>query len=604
LKNPVPQKRRRSDATKSPNGNAVLRRRLGAVFFADVVNYSRLMGQDEIGTHLAARARLHVLEDMSAQYNGEILDTRGDSAFGLFESAVDAVSFGLQVQKRMEQENQASHPDQRMLFRIGINLGEVLIDEAGVSGDSINIAARIEKLAPPGSVCVSGAVYEQVRNKVAVGYEYLGPTALKNIEEPIEVFLLREDIAPATMMAGYRRLPRGLNNKTHVEPSVVILPFEFQGHDGTETWLADGLAEDITTSLSRFHNLFVISRASAFVHRERSVAPGEAARQFGVRYVVSGSLRKAATRIRITIQLVDAIRDRTIWGEHYNRDLDDIFEIQDEITQIVVSAIAGHIEFSEKERTRTLPPAHLRAYECVLQGQQHIFQYRREENRLARMLYEAALEADPNYARAFAAKSRTLNLDWRYDWTEGPAAALDEALTLALRATDLDEEDARGFGELGFVHLYRKEHDAALSAYRRALLLNPNDADLMSDMADALAHSGRSEESIGLIEKAMQLNPFYPDQYLWHLGGAYFNLRRYEEAIRTVQSMQNPTEGRRLLAASYAQLGQVDEARHHAQKVLEAHPNFSVERWGSVQPDRDEADLAHFLEGLRKAGLN
>jgi len=577
-----------------------LRRRLGAVLFADIANYSRLMGEDEIGTVLTVKTRFEILHEASARHHGDILQVRGDGAFLLFDSAVDAVTFALEIQKRMDEANAGMDPERAIRFRIGINLGEILFDRDAVSGDSINIAARIEALAPPGSVCVTGAVYDQTRNKVPVGYEYLGPKTLKNIAEPVDVFLLREDAQPATMTAGFRRRqdtgePRDL--------SVVVLPFKFQGDQG-ESWFASGMTEDITTSLSRFRNLFVISRASAFVFREQEIAPQEAAREFGVRYVIAGSVQKAGRRMRVSVRLVDAIRDRIMWGEHYSREIEDIFDIQDEITQIVVSTTAVQIESSERERTRTLPPSDLRAYGYVLQGQQHIFQYRREENRVARELYDAALEADPVYARAIAAKSRTLNLDWRYDWTESPDLILDEALGLALKATELDEADARGFGELGFVHLYRKEHEAAISAYKRALLLNPNDADLMSDMADALAHSGRSDEAIELLQKAMRLNPFYPDQYLWHLGGAYYNLHRYDEAIRTLESMQNPTEGRRLLAASYAQLGRLEEARSHARKVLEAHPNFRVEHWAGVQPDRHQADVLHFVEGLTKAGLS
>ena len=581
--------------------NAGLRRRLGAVLFADVANYSRMMGDDEVGTVLIVKARLKILYEASARHHGAVLQVRGDGAFLLFDSAVDAVSFALEIQRQMAKENALNERDRPVLFRIGINLGEILLDKEGVSGDSVNIAARIEGLAPPGSVCVTGAVYDQTRGKVAVGYEYLGQKSLKNIADPVDVFLLREDAQPAAMTAGFRR--RLDTAETPRDLSAVVLPFKFQGEDKTESWLATGMTEDITTCLSRFRNLFVISRASAFVFRGREIAPQEVAREFGVRYVIAGSVQKAGHRIRVSVQLTDAIRDRIMWGEHYNREIDDIFDIQDEITQIVVSAAAVQIESSERERTRTLPPSDLRAYGYVLQGQQHIFQYSREQNRAARELYDAALEADPIYARALAAKSRTLNLDWRYDWTEHPELILDEALGLALKATELDETDARGFGELGFVHLYRKEHDAAISAYKRATLLNPNDADLMSDMADAMAHSGRSEEGITLLEKAMRLNPFYPDQYLWHLGGAYYNLHRYEEAIQTLQSMQNPTEGRRLLAASFAQLGRLEEARRHAQKVMEAHPNFSVEHWAKVQPDRYEADVLHFVEGLTKAGL-
>ncbi len=579
-----------------------LRRRLGAVLFADVANYSRMMGEDEIGTVLAVKKRLQTLYEVSARHHGDVLQVRGDGAFLLFDSAIDAISFALEIQKLMAEENAGVEPDRAIRFRVGVNLGEIILDTDGVSGDSVNIAARIEPLAPPGSVCVTRAVYDQTRNKVAVGYEYLGPKTLKNIAEPVDVFLLREDAQPATMTAGFRQ-----RQSTAVAPrdlSAVVLPFHYQGDDPNESWFASGMTEDVTTSLSRFKNLFVISRASAFVFRGHEVAPQEVAREFGVRYVLSGSVHKAGQRIKISVQLIDAIRDRIMWGEHYSRKIDDIFDIQDEITQIVVAATAVQIESSERERTRALAPSDLRAYGYVLQGQQHIFQYRREENRAARELYDAALETDPVYARAIAAKSRTLNLDWRYNWTEQPDLILDEALGLALQATELDETDARGFGELGFVHLYRKEHEAAISAYKRALLLNPNDADLMSDMADALAHSGQSDEAIRLLEKAMRLNPFYPDQYLWHLGGAYYNLHRYDDAIQTLESMQNPTEGHRLLAASYAQLGRFEEARSHAQKVLEAHPNFTLEHWAKIQPDRHEADVLHFVEGLTKAGLS
>lgn len=581
--------------------HAGLRRRLGAILFADIAEYSRFMGEDEIGTHLAVRARMQILREASASHHGEVLQVRGDGAFVLFDSAVDATAFALDVQKRMEGENATAA--QALRFRIGIHLGEVLFDAEGASGDSINVAARIEPLAPPGKVCVTGAVYDQIRSKIAVGYEYLGPKSLKNIAQPVEVFLLREDTGPALRTAGFRPVAR-LNGAAAVKDlSVVILPFGFQGDDQTESWFGTGLTDDITTSLSRFHNLSVISRASAFVFRGREIAPQDAARELGVRYVIAGSVRKAGRRIRISIQLMDAIRERVIWGEHYRREIEDIFDIEDEITDTIVSATAVQIESSERERTRTLPPSDLRAYGFVLQGQQHIFHYRREENLLARQLYESALDLDPLYARALAAKSRTINLDWRYGWADEAEAGLDSALALALRATEIDETDARGFGELGYVHLYRREHEAAISAYRRARLLNPNDADLISDMADALAHAGESDEAIELLHKAMRLNPFYPDQYLWHLGGAYYNLHRYDDAIRAIQSMQNPTEGRRVLAASYAQLGHLAEARQEAERVLQAHPNFRIDRWSSVVPDRLASDVAHFAEGLRKAGL-
>jgi TolB-like protein/class 3 adenylate cyclase/Flp pilus assembly protein TadD len=582
-----------------------IKRRLSAILFADIANYTRLMGADEVGTWRAAKPVIRNMNEMARQHHGRVLQVRGDGLFLLFDSAVDAVRFGMELQRQMKTLNESLEEERQLWFRVGINLGEILVDDDDVSGDSVNVAARLESLARPGHVCISAAVYEQIRNRLTFGYEYLGAQHLKNVKEPIDAFEVHENPASAAMTAGLRRpnLAGAFVHSPIKDLSVVVLPFRFQGGDHAESWIADGLTEDITTSLSRFHDLFVISRMSAYAFAARMRAPAEAARELGVRYVITGSVRKAGRQIRITIELLDAERGRSIWGEHYDRALEDIFDVQDEITRLIVSATAVQIEASERERIRQLAPADLRAYGFVVQGQQHIFRYTRDENREARLLYEAALQVDPRYARALAAKSRTLNIDWRYSWTDLRDEALEAALELALGAVAADPTDARGFGELGFAHLYRKEHEAAIRAYERALSLNPNDADLMSDMADALAHCHRSEEAIALLKNAMRLNPFYPDQYLWHLGGAYFNLKCYEEAIHTIHGMQNPTEGRRLLAASYGHLGRMEEARAEAAKVLQAHPDFSIERWAAVQPDKDAADVAHFVEGLRRAGF-
>ena len=580
-------------------------RQLGAILFADVVGYSGLMGEDELATHEAVKGHLGTFEQYSVRYEGEILQVRGDGILALFDSIVNAVRFSIDVQKAVAAANQPVPEERRIMFRIGINLGEVVKEEASVYGDSVNIAARIEGLADPGGICVSAAVYEQIKNKLRYGYEYLGPQRLKNIRDPIEVFRVREESEGAAMAASPRALSRGieLGRSPPKLPSVVVLPFINLSGDPSEYWLSDGVTEDITTNLSKFHNLFVIARSSAFTYKNKSARPQQAAEELGVRYVTQGSVRKLGNRVRISVALADAESGRTIWGERYDRDVDDIFAMQDEITHMIVAATAVQIEATESERMRQMQASDLEAYGLVLQGQQRIFRYTRDDNQEARNLYEAALEIDPRYARAMAAVSRTLNLDWRYSWTDSPDEALNEALEFARQAALLDETDARGFGELGFVHLYRKEHEASINAYTRALILNPNDADLMADMADALAHSGRSEEAVELLQKAMHLNPFYPDQYLWHLGGAYFNLKRYEDAVDTLLCMHNPTEGRRLLAASYGQLGRTSEAREQAAKVLEAHPSFSLERWASNQPDKYSEDLEHFVDGLKKAGL-
>jgi adenylate cyclase len=581
------------------------KRRLGAILFADIADYSRLMGEDEIGTWQAVRERIETFNEHAESYGGKVLQIRGDGLFLLFDSAVDAVSFAVDAQKRIRTLNQDLAQDRQLWFRIGINLGEVLLGAQDASGDSVNVAARIEALARPGEVCITAAVYEQVRNKLSFGFSYLGLQTLKNISEPVDAFQVHEDPASAMMATGYRRpaLRGRPADKALKGPSVVVLPFRFLGSDPSESWFADGLTEDITTNLSRFHDLFVISRTSAYVFGEAAMPPNKAARELGVRYVATGSVRKAGPRIRVTIQLLDGEDERTVWGEQYDRQLEDLFDLQHEVTEIIVSAVAANIAASERERLSQLAPSDVRAYTYVLQGQQHIYRYTREDNTRARGLYESALELDPRYARALAATSRTFNIDWRYDWTELRDRALDKALDLALAAVDLDPKDARGYGELGFAHLYRKEHDAAVSAYRRALSLNPNDADLMSDFADALAHCGQSEEAIGLLHKAMRLNPFYPDEYLWYLGGAYYNLKRYEDAIQAVSGMQNLREGHRILAASHAQLGRTSAARAHAEKVREAHPDFNLDHWAKILPDRWSEDTVHFIDGLKKAGL-
>ncbi len=583
-----------------------LKRRLVAIAFADVANFSAMMSVEEVATTLAVKKRLDLMRRKIGEFSGEIKGSAGDNAFMIFDSAVDAVTFAVEMQKLFAAENKGLPEDEQILFRFGINLGEVLIKDDEITGESVNIAARIEAFARPGNICISGAAYEHVSNKLQYGYEYLGGQEFKNIGKTVEVFQVHENPTSAAMTPGLRRsapAPVAARDQAVADQSIVVLPFAFQGSDQSDSWFADGLTEDVTTSLSRFHEFFVIARGSAYIYADRSKSPKQAAQELGVRYAVDGTVRKSGSRIRITLQLLDALQDRTIWGEQYNRNIEDLFDLQDEITQVIVSATAAQIEASERERTRLLPPANLAAYGFVLQGQRHIFRYTRGEVREARKFYDYALQSDARYARAHAAKSRTYNLDWRYDWAEKPETALDDALNLAQQAIDLDKSDARGFGELGFAHLYRKEHGPAINAYDRALTLNPNDADLMSDMADALAHSGRSEEAVEMLQKAMRLNPFYPDQYIWHLGGAYFNLKRYEDAIRTIKTMQNPTEGRRLLAASYGHLGREAEARTEADLVLKAHPRFSVDRWAAVQPDMYQEDVQHFVEGLKRAGL-
>lgn len=589
--------------TMTENATDTFRRRLGAVVFADVAGYTRLMGENEDVTYRALKELLVQLEASCQELEGQIIEVRGDGVLALFDSATNAVRFAVETQTAVEHQTAPLPEDKKIRFRIGVHLGEILTDRRGIHGDSVNIAARLESLADPGRILISAAVYDQIRNRLPFGYEFLGPQTLKNVKEPVAVYCVRSEIKGVTM-APSLRLGEDLASRVRPEtPSVAILPFEAPGGEMSDSWFADGITEDITRNLSKFKNLFVIARGSAFFYKTKTVPPQQAARDLGVRYITRGAVRRAGGRIRISVELIDVDSERTIWAERYDRELDDIFAIQDEVTESIVAASAVLIEASERQRMSQVPPSNLAAYGYVLKGQQHIFKYTRRDNHEAQAFYEEALKADRRYARACAALSRTLNVDWRYSWSDKPENVLDTALSYAQNAIELDPTDARGFGELGFVHLYRKEHEAAISAYKRAMSLNPNDADLMSDFADALAHAGENAESIALLERAMRLNPYYPDQYLWHLGGAYYNLKEYGKVIDTIQKMNNPTEGQRLLAASYAQLGKMDFARDIAAKHKAAHPNFSLEHWSTVVPDRLEEDTQHFVEGLKKAGF-
>ena len=577
-------------------------RSLGAILFADVAGYSRLMGQNEQLAQLLVKQAVQTFETHCTDKSGHVQQVRGDGIFALFGSAVNAVECAMAAQETLVGLGESE--DMPIQLRVGVHLGEVMRDETGAYGDSINVAARLEGLSDPGGVCISAAVYDQVKTRLTYGYECLGLQTLKNIAEPVEVFRVQHDVTGATHAASPRARSSRELRQLQDKPSVAILPFTNLSGDPADQWLSDGITQDITSCLSKFHNLFVIARNSAFVYKDRAVGAKQAAHELGVRYISQGSVRKVGNRIRVSIELADAEADRMIWGEHYDRTLEDIFEVQDDITSMVVAGTAVQIDAAERKRALITPPNLLEAYSLSLKGQQHIFRYRREDNAVAQELYSTANELDSDYARAAAGISRSLNVGWRYNWIDDAEHPLDKALEFAQSAVSLDQSDARGYGELGYAHLYRKEHAASIIAYERAISLNPNDADLLAEMADALTHCSRPGEAIELFHRAMQLNPYFPDQYIWDLGGALFGERRYEDVIQTISRMNNPAEGQRLLAASHAHLGNMEQAKLHADQVLRAHPDFSLDRWAKIQPDLNSEDMMNFIEGLKKAGLN
>jgi adenylate cyclase len=581
-------------------------RQLKSIVFADVAGYTRLMQENEVTTQRGVSELTALFDEACREFGGEMLEIRGDGIFALFKSAVNSVLFANTIQERIAAYNEKYEDDRKIHFRIGIHLGDVLQDEKFHFGDSVNIASRIEGIADPGGICISSAVYQQVKNAGELGYENLGLHQLKNIREAIEIFRVTSDTNTAMRVSSPRKqlFEKPKTEESHeVRPSVAVLPFKNISGGPEFDYFSDGVTEDIITNLSKFHNLFVISRGSSFVYKDRNLPAKQIGQELDVRYIAEGSVRTSGNRMRISVQLVDTETDQTLWTERYDRNLDDIFEIQDEISAIICNATSVKISGEENFRLSRLLPNSLEAYDNLLKGQQHVFRYTKDDMRQARSLYEAAASIDPRYGRALAAIAQTLNFEWLFSWADESETTLDYALSIAHEAVSLDQGDARGYAGVGFVSLYQKKHDASIKAYERALQLNPNDADVISELADTYGHSGRSEEAVTLLKKAMHLNPFYPDEYLWNLGGAYYTLKQYENAIDAVNQMNNPTEGSRILAASYAQLGQLDIAREHAQKTLQAHPDFSLDKWQAMMPDKFAEDSMAFVEGLRKAGL-
>lgn len=387
------------------------------------------------------------------------------------------------------------------------------------------------------------------------------------------------------------------------EASVAVLPLRnLSGYPGDDQFCA-GIAADITIDLSRFRDLLVIARHSAFFVDSERLPACEVGERLGVRYLLTGEFKRSECHIRLRVKLADAQSGKALWMDSYEGDLEEIFAFQDDITELVAGRLAAQIRLAEDRRLSERPPDIL-AYRLNLRGRELTQKYEREANGYAQSLYEQALNLDPCYGRSYAGLSRTFNLDAFYGWTDRPELALERALECAKLATQYDSFDARSYAELGYAYLYSRRHEESLAAYEHAIALNPNDADILSDRADALILSGGAERGIELLKRAMRLNPCYPDDYLWHLGGAYFCLGDYAKTIETLEEMQEPAEAHRLLAASHALVGNRSQASYHAKEVMRAHPNFSIEHWQRVPPYKEGGtQLETFIAGLRMAGL-
>ncbi|MGB8608555.1 adenylate/guanylate cyclase domain-containing protein [Bradyrhizobium sp.] len=576
-------------------------RRLAAVLAADMVGYSRLMEVDETGTLARLKThRIELIDPAIARNRGRIIKTTGDGILVEFHSVADAVLCAAEIQRRMARRNADVPPAQWIQFRIGINLGDVIVEENDIFGDGVNVAARLEVLAEPGGICVSGAVRDQVGQRLDdIAFEDLGDQSVKNITRPIRVFRVRleqaalEDAKDAEAATA-----------TSKKPSIAVLPLVNMSGDPEQEFFADGLTEDIITELSRFRDLLVISRNSTFVHKGKAVKVQEVAREFGVDYVLEGSVRKAADRIRVTVQLIDAETDRHIWAERYDRKLEDIFAIQDEMTCAIVATLPGRVEAATQDRAKRKPTDNMAAYECVLTAKVLHHRAIREDNAEAQRLLDRALALDPNYAHAHAWKACVLGQSWIYAWCADRDATFEQVAAELGTALALDDNDSDVHRILAAVNLTHDDHEKAAYHQERALALNPNYDLIVVQQGELLTWLGRPEEGIDWIKKAMRLNPYHPERFWSHLGRACYCAERYAEATEAFSRITRPDHTHQaFLAATFAQMGNAVASAAHAAEVLKREPKFSVAAYLATQHYKREADRERHKAGLLKAGL-
>jgi TolB-like protein/class 3 adenylate cyclase len=618
------------------------KRKLAAILSADVKGYSRLMEEDEEATIRTITEYRKIITEHVKHHEGRVVDSPGDNVLAEFASVVDALKCAVQTQKEIAEQNENLPENRKMEFRIGVNLGDVAEEGERLYGDGVNVAARIESLADPGGICISRTAYDQVRKKLSLGYEYLGEHSVKNINEPVRVYRVLTAPEHAGVVIGektaagkkWRRLAYaavaclvvvagGLtawniylqkSKRVNVaaidkmtfplpdKPSIAVLPFENISGDPEQEYFSDGITEDLITDLSKISGLFVIARNSVFIYKGRTIKIAEVGRELGVRHVLEGSVRKADGRVRITAQLVDATTQGHLWAERYDRDLKDIFTLQDEVTQKIVAALAVKLTEDEQERLVRKYTDNMEAYDYY----EYFSKLTKETNILARQMLQRAIDLDPQFAAAYALLGLAKSQEWTQGWSQD-SQPLEHAFELAQKAIVLDGTLTLGYAILGEVYLHKNKHEKAIAAQQKAITLSPNDADGIAGLGGILTWAGRPKETIGLAKKAMRLNPLYPTEYLWNLGHAYYLMGRLEEAVETLNRARDRSPEYipviAYLAASYAELGRMKEARAQAAQFSRLSPRTPIDAWRHRLPYKDKKDADRLISSCRKAGI-
>ena len=575
-------------------------RRLAAVLAADVVGYSRLMASDEDGTLARLNAlRRQFLEPTIAEHRGRIVKRTGDGLLIEFGSAIDATRCAVQTQQGMAKRNENVPADQRIDIRIGIHIGDIIIEEGDIFGDGVNVAARLEGIAQPGGISISEDAWRQVQGKVTANFVDTGEQRLKNIPRPVRVYCLKLDGEGAAEPAA-APLP------SPEQPSIAVLPFQNMSGDLEQDHFCDGLVEDIITTLSKLAGLRVIARNSSFVYKGRSVDVREAAKQLGVRYILVGSVRKSRNRIRATVQLIDANDGAHVWAERYDRSIEDIFAIQDEITLILATEMQVRLTEGEQARLRYTTTSNVEAWTYWVQGLSYHHQAIAKENQSsARLCWEKVLALDPTSAALNAMLGFIHCLDARFGWWDDREAAIVKARSYADRALELDPNNADGHIALGVLCLLKERYDEAVSHTRRAVQLAPGSADIANLASFILALSGCPEEALVLAQKSIALSPNHPTLYLGVLGNAYRLSGQIEEAIAAFEAYnaRSPGFGLADLVIAYRENGQPEKSKDAARRLLLARRDFTIAAWLKTQVRRDKARLEADVAALRTAGL-
>jgi len=623
-----------------------VKRKLTAILSADVKGYSRLMGEDEEGTIRTLNTYKEVMSSLIQQQRGRVVDAPGDNVLAEFGSVVDAVRCTVDIQKELKTRNAELPESRRMEFRIGVNLGDVVEDGEQILGDGVNIAARLESLSEAGGICISGTAFDHVKNKLNLGYKYLGEQTVKNILEPVRVYqVLMEPEAAGKVIGEKKAKPRQWQrvalslgvilivivaavvayfnlrpSAPRVEvaskekmafplpdkPSIAVLPFVNMSEDPKQEFFADGMTEEIITALSKGPNLFVIARNSTFTYKGKAVKVKQVSEELGVRYVLEGSIQRSGDRIRINAQLIDALTGHHLWAERYDRDVKDIFAIQDEITMKIITALQVKLTSGEMIHVLAKGAKNIDAFTKYLQAVDLWTRLTKETNAQAKKLLEEAIALDPEYPGPYIGLAKTYGMDVYLGTTESSDQSLARAFELAQKAISLDNTNGAAYSVLSWLYATKRQYEKAIAESERAISLNLNSAESYMRLGLVLAYAGRAEEGIPYMQNALRLNPFPSCNYFSNLATIYRESGHYEKAIeaskKALQCEPNSQIPYITLAISYIRLGREEEARAAAAEILRINPKFSLERYAKILPfPQPVADRV--IEDLRKAGL-